>query len=39
MEMLRVVSPITYKIHNRTKITDKYYLKPKIVVGKRKSSV
>ena len=39
MEMLRVVSPITYKIHNRTTVMDKYYLKPKIVVGKRKSSV
>ncbi len=39
MQMLKVVSPITYKIHNRTTVKDKYYLKPKIVVGKRKSSV
>lgn len=39
MHMLREVSPITYKIHNRTTVKDKYYLKPKIVVGKRKSSV
>jgi len=36
MQMLRTVSPITYKIYYRTTITDKQYLKPKIVVGKRK---
>ncbi|HEY5469452.1 MAG TPA: FecR domain-containing protein [Bacteroidales bacterium] len=36
MQMLKTVSPITYKIYNRTTINDKQYLKPKIVVGKRK---
>ena len=37
MSMLSAISPITYKIHNRTTINDKKYLKPRIVVGKRKS--
>ena len=36
MQMLKTVSPITYKIYNRTTINDKHYLKPRIVVGKRK---
>jgi transmembrane sensor len=36
MQMLSTVSPINYKIYYRTTITDKHYLKPKIVVGKRK---
>ena len=36
MQLLKKVSPITYKISNRTTINDKQYLKPKIVVGKRK---
>ncbi len=39
MQMLKRVSPITYKIYNRTTVMDKHYLKPKIVVGKRKCSV
>lgn len=38
MQMLKTVSPITYKIYNRTSINDKHYLKPKIVVGKRKTN-
>ena len=37
MQMLKAVSPITYKIYTRTTINDKQYLKPKIVVGKRKT--
>jgi transmembrane sensor len=37
MLMLKTVSPITYKIYNRTGINDKNYLKPRIVVGARKS--
>lgn len=37
MQMLKDVSPITYKIYTRTTINDKQYLKPKIVVGKRKT--
>jgi transmembrane sensor len=37
MQMLKTVSPITYKIYNRTTIYDKKYLKPKIVVDKRKA--
>jgi ferric-dicitrate binding protein FerR (iron transport regulator) len=37
MQMLSAVSPITYKIYNRTIVTDKQYLKPRIVVGKRKT--
>jgi transmembrane sensor len=36
MEMLKTVSPITYKIYYLTSINDKKYLKPRIVVGKRK---
>ena len=35
MQMLKAVSPITYKIYNRTAISDKKYLKPRIVVGKK----
>ena len=37
MQMLKTVSPITYKIYYLTSISDKKYQKPKIVVGKRKS--
>lgn len=37
MDMLKTVSPITYKIYNRTSVNDKQYLKPRIVVGKRKT--
>jgi transmembrane sensor len=37
MQMLRTVSPITYKIYYRTSIKDKQYIKPKIIVGKRKT--
>lgn len=37
MEMLQTVSPISYKIYYLTKENDKKYLKPKIVVGLRKS--
>jgi len=36
MQMLKTVSPITYKIYYRTTATDIKYLKPRIVVGKRK---
>jgi transmembrane sensor len=36
MLMLKTVSPINYKIYYRTSVNDKQYLKPKIVVGKRK---
>jgi ferric-dicitrate binding protein FerR (iron transport regulator) len=32
MQMLKRVSPIKYKIINRTSVSDKTYLKPKIVV-------
>jgi len=39
MQMLKTVSPITYKIYNRTTINDKQYLKPKIVVERRKTSI
>jgi len=35
MQMLGTVSPIKYKIINRTKITDTKYLKPRIVVDKK----
>lgn len=38
MQMLKTVSPITYKIYNRTTINDKQYLKPKIAVDKKNSS-
>jgi ferric-dicitrate binding protein FerR (iron transport regulator) len=37
MELLKNVSPITYKIYYRTSVNDKLYMEPKIVVGKRKS--
>lgn len=37
MQMLKVVSPITYKINYRTLATDKIYLKPEIVIGLRKT--
>jgi transmembrane sensor len=37
MQMLKTVSPITYEIFNRTSVNDKKYLKPRIVVGKRKA--
>jgi transmembrane sensor len=36
MQMLKSVSPITYEINYRTTIKDKKYLKPKIIVRKRK---
>lgn len=36
MQMLQAVSPITYKIYNRTSVSDTKYTRPKIVVGKRK---
>jgi len=39
MQMLKTVSPITYKICYRTSINDKRYLKPKIIVGKRKAMI
>ena len=35
MEMLKSVSPITYKIYLRSSVNDKQYLNPKIVVRKR----
>jgi ferric-dicitrate binding protein FerR (iron transport regulator) len=38
MLMLKTVSPIKYKIYNRTAVNDKQYLKPRIVVGKRKTA-
>jgi ferric-dicitrate binding protein FerR (iron transport regulator) len=37
MLMLKTVSPITYTIYYRTSARDKQYIKPKIVVGKRKT--
>lgn len=37
MQMLKTVSPITYKIQNRTSVNDKQYFKPKIIVDKRKT--
>lgn len=37
MLMLKAVSPITYKIYDRTAINDKHSIKTKIVVGKRKT--
>ncbi len=39
MQMLKTVSPIKYTINNRTSINDRHYLKPKIIVGKRKTSL
>jgi transmembrane sensor len=38
MQMLKAVSPINYKIYNRTSVNDKQYLEPRIVVGKRKTN-
>lgn len=35
MQMLKDVSPIKYRIINRTAISDKKYTKPKIIVDKR----
>jgi ferric-dicitrate binding protein FerR (iron transport regulator) len=37
MQMLKSVSPIDYKIYYRTSVNDHQYLKPRIVVGKKKS--
>ncbi len=37
MNLLKTVSPITYKIRYRTSVNDKQYLQPLIVVKKRKS--
>lgn len=37
MGMLKAVSPITYRIYNRTSVNDKEYLNPRIVVGKRRT--
>jgi transmembrane sensor len=37
MQMLQEVSPISYEINNRTAVSDKDYLKPKIIIKKRKS--
>lgn len=37
MEMLKSVSPINYKIYYRTSVRDRKYLKPRIVVCKRKT--
>ena len=39
MQMLKTVSPITYKIYYRTSANDKKYMKPKIIVGKRKAKI
>lgn len=38
MEMLKVVSPITYKISYRTGITDHNYIKPMILVAYKEKS-
>lgn len=35
LQMLKTVSPITYKINKRTSVNDKQYIKPKIMIGKR----
>jgi transmembrane sensor len=35
MQMLKTVSPISYKIYYRTSVNDKQYLKPKIVIWNR----
>lgn len=35
MQMLKTISPISYKIYNRTTLNDSRYLKPKIIVSKR----
>ena len=37
MQMLKTVSPITYKIINRTSVNDKQYIKPKIIIEKRQT--
>jgi transmembrane sensor len=37
MQMLKTVSPITYRIYYRTSVNDKQYLKPRIVIGQRKT--
>ncbi|HLN20400.1 MAG TPA: FecR domain-containing protein [Bacteroidales bacterium] len=37
MQMLGTVSPISYKVYNRTSVNDKQYLKPKIVIWSRKN--
>jgi transmembrane sensor len=37
MQMLKTVSPITYKIYYRTSVNDKQYQKPRIVVSHRKA--
>ena len=39
MQMLKAVSPITYRIYYRTSVNDKQYQKPRIVVGKRKANI
>jgi transmembrane sensor len=39
MQMLRTVSPITYRIYYRTSANDKKYMKPKIMVGRRKANI
>jgi transmembrane sensor len=39
MQMLKTVTPITYKIHYRTSVNDKQYVKPRIVVWKRKVNI
>ena len=36
MQMLKTVSPIQYKIINRTKTSDKIYLKPQIIITSSK---
>ncbi|HPT21673.1 MAG TPA: DUF4974 domain-containing protein, partial [Bacteroidales bacterium] len=37
MQMLQTVSPINYQINNQTSVNDKKYIKPKIIIRKRKS--
>lgn len=37
MQVLQTISPISYEINNRTVASDKKYLKPKIIIRKRKS--
>ena len=39
MQMLKTVSPIKYKIINRTKISDKTYVKPKIIITSNKQII
>jgi transmembrane sensor len=36
MQMLKTVSPVMYKIHYRTSVSDKEYHRPRIVIWKRK---